>query len=162
MGDNTSETESGRFSNRQSLLLLVGMVLLGLVVTFYGVTLLIVASLITLGSIAVGVFLILRSYSTGDAKIQAVSDEIEQMNNDASFDISEELIAWDKIKYTKGLGTRMAGQESNIADIHHRLVVAREELAKAETSIHRVEAVLAADSLLATARELRAPAESGE
>lgn len=162
MGDNTSETKEGTLSERGDLLSLAGFVLFGLGLLFYGVTLLIVASLITLGSIAVGVFLILRSYSTGGAKIQAVSDEIEHMNNDASFDISEELIAWDKIKYTKGLGTRMAGQESNIADIHHRLVAAREELAKAETSIHRIEAVLAADSLLATARELRAPAESGE
>lgn len=162
MEGNTSETNDGTFSNRQALFLFVGMMVSIMGMLFYGITFIILASAVTLGSIAVGVFLILRSHSTGDTKIQAVSGEIEKMSNDASFDISEELIVWDKIKYTKGIGTRIAGQESDIEDIHHRLVVAREELAEADTSLHRIEAVLTADSVLATAQELRAPAKSGE
>lgn len=162
MEDNTSKSEKGSISDRGAMFMLGGMTVAFLAMVYYGVTLIILASAITLGSIAVGVFLILRSHSTGDTKIQAVSGEIEQMSNDASFDISEELIVWDKIKYTKGIGTRIAGQESDIENIHHRLVVAREELAEADTSLHRIEAVLTADSVLATAQELRAPTISGE
>lgn len=127
---------------------------------FYDITLISLASLVTLGSIAAGTFLILRSYTTGDAKFHAISSEVEQMSNDASFDISEELITWDKLKYTKGIGTRIEGQDSDIEDIHRRLVIVREELAQATTPIHRIEAVLAADSVLSIARELRKPAQS--
>lgn len=82
------------------------------------------------------------------------------MSNDASFDISEELITWDKLKYTKGIGTRIEGQDGDIEDIHRRLVIVREELAQATTPIHRIEAVLSVDSVLSIARELRKPAQS--
>ena len=64
------------------------------------------------------------TFETGDAKFQAISGEIEQISNDASFDISEELIVWDELKYAKGVGTRIAGQDSDIEDIHRRLVIA--------------------------------------
>ncbi|MGJ4075339.1 hypothetical protein ACN4EB_08855 [Corynebacterium macclintockiae] len=138
----------------------LGLLFLMVAGLFYDITLISLASLVTLGSIAAGTFLILRSYTTGDAKFQAISSEVEQMSNDASFDISEELITWEKLKYTKGIGTGIEGQDSDIEDIHRRLVVVREELAQATTPVHRIEAVLAADSVLAIARELRKPAQS--
>ena len=136
------------------------MLLSPLLFVFYGITLIILASIVTLGSIAIGVFLILRSYGTGDSKFRAISGEIEQLNNDASFDISEELIAWDKMKYTKGIGTNLEGRINDIDDIHRRLVNARDELALADTAVHRIEAVLTADSVLAIAQELRAPEQT--
>lgn len=76
------------------------------------------------------------------------------MANDASFDISEQIIFWDKLKYTKGVGTQLEGRDEEISDMHRRLVNVREEIAAAETSQHRLEAVLTADSVLATARLL--------
>ena len=129
-------------------------------INFFKPTVIVFASIVTLGSITVGAFRILHSYSAGDAKSQAISSEIELMSNDASFDISEELITWDKLKYTKGIGTRMEGHDRDIEDIHRRLIIARDELVQATTPVHRIEAVLAADSVLAIARELRKPAQS--
>lgn len=155
MKDNSSETNDGTLTDRQTLLFLVGGIVCCFAYLLYGVALIVLASLVTLGSIAVGVFLILRSSESGDAKLRAVSGAIEQLSNDASFDISEELIAWDKLKYTKGIGTRIAGQDGVIEDMYRRLANAREELAQADTPVHRIEAVLAVDSVLAIAKELR-------
>lgn len=156
MKDNSSEINEGKASEGLSIDGFLGILAVGiLAIVFYGVTLIVLASLVTLGSIAVGVFLILRSSEGGDAVFRAVSGEIEQLSNDASFDIAEELIAWDKLKYTKGIGTKIAGQDSVIEDIYRRLANAREELAQADTPVHRIEAVLAVDSVLAIAKELR-------
>lgn len=146
-------------SERQVFLSSVGFLVGLLALAFYGITLIVLASLVTLGSIAIGVFLILRSSENGDAAFRAVSVEIEQLSNDASFDIAEELIAWDKLKYTKGVGTRIAGQEGVIEDMYRRLANAREELAQADTPVHRIEAVLAVDSVLAIAKEVRTSAQ---
>ncbi|PAT15875.1 MULTISPECIES: hypothetical protein [unclassified Corynebacterium] len=152
---NSSGSNDGTITERQAFLGLVGFIVVGLAMSLYGIALIILASLVTLGSIAVGVFLILRSSEEGDAVFRAVSGEVEQLSNDASFDIAEELIAWDKLKYTRGIGTRIAGQDSDIEDIYRRLTNAREELAQANTPVHRIEAVLAVDSVLAIAKELR-------
>jgi len=154
----SSGSNDGSISERQAFLILFGIIVGGLAILFYGITLIVLASLVTLGSIAVGTFLILRSSQNGDAAFRAVSGEIEQLSNDASFDIAEELIAWDKLKYTKGLGTRIAGQDGVIEDMYRRLANAREELAQADTPAHRIEAVLAVDSILATAKEVRTSA----
>lgn len=162
MKDNSSETNDGTISDRERVLIggggMVGLVAFMFSMIYYGVTLIILASLVTLGSIALGVFLILRSSEGGDAVFRAVSGEIEQLSNDASFDIAEELIVWDKLKYTKGIGTRIAGQDGVIEDIYRRLANAREELAQADTPVHRIEAVLAVDSVLAIAKEVRTSA----
>ncbi|MDN6200425.1 hypothetical protein [Corynebacterium flavescens] len=158
MKSDSSGSNDGTISERQGFLGLVGIIVGCLVFLFYGIALIVLASLVTLGSIAVGVFLILRSSENGDAAFRAVSGEIEQLSNDASFDIAEELIAWDKLKYTKGIGTRIAGQDGVIEDIYRRLANAREELAQADTPAHRIEAVLAVDSILATAKEVRTSA----
>lgn len=114
----------------------------------------ILAFVAVFGSLILGLVLIIRSYSAGDQETQSVADEIEAMANDASFDISEQIIIWDKLKYTKGLGTQLEGRDEEISDIHRRLVNVREEIAAAETPQHRLEAVLSADSMLATARSL--------
>lgn len=156
MEDNSPKPPSWR----QLFLIIFGVSVPVLGIVFYGATLMILAFIVIFGSITVGAFLILRSYTTGDARSQAISSEVEHMSNDASFDISEKLITWDKLKYTKGIGTKMEGQDSDIEDIHHRLVIARDELVQATTPVHRIEAVLAADSVLAIARELRKPAQS--
>lgn len=160
MEDNSPKTNDDLPSWGQIFLGLSVAFVVILGIAFYGVTLMILAFIVTFGSITAGVFLILRSYTTGDARSQAISSEVEQMSNDASFDISEELITWDKLKYTKGIGTRIEGQDGDIEDIHRRLVIVREELAQATTPIHRIEAVLSADSVLSIARELRKPAQS--
>lgn len=114
----------------------------------------ILAFVAVFGSLILGLVLIIRSYSAGDQETQSVADEIEAMANDASFDISEQIIIWDKLKYTKGVGTQLEGRDEEISDIHRRLVNVREEIAAAETPQHRLEAVLSADSMLATARSL--------
>ncbi|MHA7687290.1 hypothetical protein ACX9MK_06755 [Corynebacterium evansiae] len=160
MENNSSETNGRKFTPPQLILFFFGLMALLVGLVYYAVALMALALLVALGSITAGVFLILRSYATGDAKSQAISNEIELMSNDASFDISEELITWDKLKYTKGIGTRMEGQDRDIEDIHHRLVIARDELTQATTPVHRIEAVLSADSVLAIAQELRKPAQS--
>ncbi|MFH6888689.1 hypothetical protein [Corynebacterium aurimucosum] len=157
MDTSPSKTNDESTSFWQAASGLIGIIVALLGWLYYGVALIVLASLVTLGSIAVGVFLILRSYETGDTKFRAISSEIEQLNNDASFDISEELIVWEKLKYTKGIGTKIAGQNSDIDDIHRRLLNVREELAQASTPVHRIEAVLAADSVLSIAQELRTP-----
>lgn len=159
MENNSSESNDRRFTQRQMIFILFGLMALLIGIVYYAVALMALASILALGSIAAGAFLILRSYATGDSKSKRISSEIELMSNDASFDISEELVTWDKLKYTKGIGTRMEGQDSDIEDIHYRLVIARDELVQATTPVHRIEAVLAADSVLAIARELRKPAQ---
>ena len=123
--------------------------------TLFRVTLLTLSFMATFGSLIVGVFLILRSYSSGDKEVQEVTEEVEALANDASFDVSEQIIFWDKLKYTKGVGTRLEGREEEIDTICRRLENARKEISIAETPQHRLEAVLAADSLLATVRSLR-------
>lgn len=162
MANNSSETNDEDRSFWQGMSILLGIVVVSLAMLYYGIALIVLASLVTLGSIGVGVFFILRSYDTGSTKLGPISNEIEQLRNDASFDVSEELITWDKMKYTKGIGTKLEGQIGDIENIHRRLVNARDELAQAETPVHRVEAVLAADSVLALARELRAPEPTWE
>ena len=154
MSENNSEEKSGELSDRSALFMLFGMLLFCVAGLFYGVTLFILAFVVTFGSLIAGVFLIIRSYSSGDQETQAVAEEIEAMANDASFDISEQIIFWDKLKYTKGVGTQLEGRDEEISDMHRRLVNVREEIAAAETSQHRLEAVLTADSVLATARLL--------
>lgn len=155
MDNNSSETNNEDRSFWQGMSILIGIVVVSLAMLFYGIALIVLASVVTLGSIAVGVFLILRSYDTGGTKLGPISGEIERLSNDASFDVSEELITWDKMKYTKGIGTKLEGQIGEIDNIHRRLANAREELAQAETPVHRIEAVLAVDSVLAIAKELR-------
>lgn len=154
MSENNSEEKSGELSDRSALFMLFGMLLFCVAGLFYGVTLFILAFVVTFGALIAGVFLIIRSYSSGDQGTQAVAEEIEAMANDASFDISEQIIFWDKLKYTKGVGTQLEGRDEEISDMHRRLVNVREEIAAAETSQHRLEAVLTADSVLATARLL--------
>lgn len=154
MSENNSEEKSGELSDRSALFMLFGILLFCFAGLFYGVTLFILAFVVTFGALIAGVFLIIRSYSSGDQETQAVAEEIEAMANDASFDISEQIIFWDKLKYTKGVGTQLEGRDEEISDMHRRLVNVREEIAAAETSQHRLEAVLTADSVLATARLL--------
>lgn len=159
MASNSSETNTKGSSRYQGLMIVIVLLIFLCAINFFKPTVIVLASIVILGSITVGAFRILHSYSAGDAKSQAISGEIELMSNDASFDISEELIIWDKLKYTKGIDTRMEGQDRDIEDIHRRLVIARDELVQATTPVHRIEAVLAADSVLAIARELRKPAQ---
>jgi len=154
MSENNSEEKSGELSDRSALFMLFGILLFCVAGLFYGVTLFILAFVVTFGALIAGVFLIIRSYSSGDQGTQAVAEEIEAMANDASFDISEQIIFWDKLKYTKGVGTQLEGRDEEISDMHRSLVNVREEIAAAETSQHRLEAVLTADSVLATARLL--------
>lgn len=154
MSENNSEEKSGELSDRSALFMLFGISLFCVAGLFYGVTLFILAFVVTFGALIAGVFLIIRSYSSGDQGTQAVAEEIEAMANDASFDISEQIIFWDKLKYTKGVGTQLEGRDEEISEMHRRLVNVREEIAAAETPQHRLEAVLTADSVLATARLL--------
>lgn len=114
----------------------------------------ILAFIFTFVAPSVGIFLIIRSKYAGDRKGQAISAEIEAMANDASFDVSEQIIVWDRLKFTKGIGTPLEGREEDIAEFHRRLVNVRTELSEAATSRHKVEAVLAADSVLASVRSL--------
>lgn len=135
------------------LLLLIPLVINGFV--RYGPTLWILAFVVTFGSLIAGTFLLIRSYTSGDREHHAINEEIEAMASDASFDVSEQIIFWDKIKLTKGVGTQLEGRDEEISEIYRRLLNARAEIAAAESSQHRLEAVLAADALLATARSLR-------
>lgn len=120
----------------------------------WGPVLWILAFAVTFGLPIVGVFLIIRSNFSGDREDQAVNREIEAMANDASFDVSEQIIVWDKLKFTKGVGTQLEGRDEEISETHRRLVNARDEISAAETPRHQLEAVLAADFVLALARSL--------
>lgn len=108
----------------------------------------------TFGSLIVGAFLILRSQFSGNTENREIAEEVEALANDASFDVSEQIIFWDKLKYTKGVGTQLEGREEEIDTICRRLENVRQEISNAESPQHRLEAVLSADSLLATARSL--------
>lgn len=155
MGEKVQGKKSGELSERTTLLVLIGMFVGGIAFLTYGVTLFILAFMVTFGALIAGVFLIIRSYSSGDQEHQAVNEEIEALARDASFDVSEQIIVWDKLMLTKGLGTPLEGREQEVSEIHRRLVNARAEIAAAESPQHRLEAVLAADAVLATARSLR-------
>lgn len=98
--------------------------------------------------------MIIRSTVSGDRESQAVNREIEALANGASFDVSEQIIVWDKLKFSKGIGTQLEGREEEISEIYRRLMNARDELSAAETPRHQLEAVLAADTILATTRSL--------
>lgn len=120
----------------------------------WGPWLWVLAFIATFGIPIIGVLLIIRSNYSGDRESQAVNREIEAMVNDASFDVSEQIIVWDKLKFSKGIGTQLEGREEEISEIYRRLMNARDELSVAETPRHQLEAVLAADSILATTRSL--------
>lgn len=113
------------------------------------------ALLVAIVSFGVGLFFIIRSKWTGDRTSQAINNEIELLANDASFDVSEQIIVWDRLLLTKGLGTQLEGREDEISQVHRRLVNSRQEIAAAESPQHQLEAVMAADSILATARSLQ-------
>lgn len=155
MSENKSNKKSGELSDRAVGLGAVGMMIGGLALLAYGVTLYILTFLVTFGSLIFGIFLIIRSYSSGDRERQAVEAEIEALARDASFDVSEQIIVWDKLILTKGLGTPLEGREEEVSQIHRRLINARQEIAVAESPQHRLEAVLSTDAILATARSLR-------
>lgn len=155
MSKNKENNKSGEISDRAALRALFGMVIVGLVIAGYGVTLYILAFIVTFGALGFGIFLLIRSYSSGDKERQAVEAEIEALARDASFDVSEQIIVWDKLTLTKGLGTPLEGREEEVSQIHRRLINARQEIAVAESPQHRLEAVLSADAILATARSLR-------
>lgn len=120
----------------------------------WGAWLYALAFVLTFGIPIVGVFFIIRSKSSGDRENQAVNSEIEAMANDASFDISEQIIIWDKLLFSKGVGTQLEGRDEVISDMQRRLVNVRDEIANASSPRHQLEAVLAADSLLASARAM--------
>ncbi|MGP6174285.1 hypothetical protein [Corynebacterium sp. A21] len=147
---------SSKENNSKGGLLGVGIWLAGFVTFFlWGPALWVLAFVVTFGSLIAGAFLLIRSHSSGDQERQVVNEEIEAMASDASFDVSEQIIFWDKIMFTKGVGTQLEGREQEISEIHRRLVNVRGEIAAAESPQHRLEAVLAADAVLATARLLR-------
>lgn len=144
----------GLFAACMTLLLLMGAYEDGNLGTVFKIILFVLAFLVVSSSLVLGVFMIIRSHSSDDRETRAVAAEIEALANDASFDISEQIIFWDKLKYTKGVGSQLEGQGDEIETICRRLVNARDEIATAETPLHRLEAVLTADSILATARLL--------
>ncbi len=148
------ESESKELSNREAILMLIGMSVIFFGFFLYGVVLFILAFIVTFGSLIAGTFLIIRSHSNGDREAQEVTEEISAMSNDVSFDVSEQIIFWNKLKYTKGVGTQLEGQEAEISQIYNQLVNVREEIAAAESPQHKIEACLAADSVLATSRML--------
>lgn len=98
--------------------------------------------------------MIIRSQFSVDHDSEAVNNEIDALAADASFDLSEQIIVWDKLMFTQGIGTALEGREKVIADIYRRLMNARDEISAAQTTKHKVEAVLAADSILATSRSV--------
>lgn len=102
----------------------------------------------------IGLFLVLKSNYSVDREGQAVNAEIEAMANDASFDVSEQIIIWDKLRISKGIGTSMEGREEEISEFCRRLINVRAEISEAATPRHKIEAVLAADSVLASVRSL--------
>lgn len=148
------ESESKELSDREAILMFIGMGVMLSGAFLYGVLLLSLAFIVTFGSLIAGTFLIIRSHSNGDREAQEVTDEISAMANDVSFDVSEQIIFWNKLKYTKGVGTQLEGQEAEISQIYNQLVNVREEIAAAESPQHKIEACLAADSVLATSRML--------
>lgn len=123
-------------------------------VFFWGPYLWILAFAVTFIVPTIGLFMVLRSRSSGDREGRAVNAEIEAMANDASFDVSEQIIVWDKLLISKGIGTSMEGREEEISEFHRRLINVRAEISEATTPHHKIEAVLAADSVLASVRSL--------
>lgn len=158
MSKSKANNKRVEISNRVTLLILLGVlvgirVLFGSNVTSY--ILYILAFIVTFGALGFGTFLIIRSYSSGDKERQAVEAKIEALARDASFDVNEQIIVWDKLILTKGLGTPLEDREEEVSEVHRRLINARQEIAAAESPEHCLESVLAADAILATARSLR-------
>ena len=83
---------------------------------------------------------------------RAVDAELEALARDASFDLAETITRWDTLMLTKGIGTQLQGREEQAAGIHRRLIAAHQSLHAATTPRHRIEAVLHADTLRATAQ----------
>ncbi|GAB2514617.1 hypothetical protein CATRI_06355 [Corynebacterium atrinae] len=155
MNEDSSEKDKYDFKvGMMGLGLLIGSPVVILILSIWGHLLWILAFVVTFGIPSIGVFLIIRSNYSGDRESEAVNREIEAMVNDASFDVSEQIIFWDKLKFSKGIGTQLEGREEEISEIYRRLMNARDELSAAETPRHQLEAVLAADSILATTRSL--------
>lgn len=154
MRNHISEQNNRKDNPKALLVMLVVMCFTMSLFFIWGPWLWIFAFIVTLGIPIIGVFLIIRSNYSGDRESQAVNREIEAMVNDASFDVSEQIIAWDKLRFSKGIGTQLEGREEEISEIYRRLMNARDELSAAETPRHQLEAVLAADSILATTRSL--------
>lgn len=147
-------TDQERKNAKIALGITFGIAFFMFLVFAYGPFLWILAFVVTFGSLITGTVFLIRSYSSGDRERQVVNEEIESMADDASFDVSEQIIFWDKMMFTKGIGTQLEGRDQEISEIHRRLVNARGEIATAESPQHRLEAVLAADALLATVRSL--------
>lgn len=153
--DNSEKEKNGSKASSIGFGIMFGLMFsVSLLYFIWGPVLWILAFIVTFSIPIVGVFLIIRSNSAGDRESQAVNREIEAMVNDASFDVSEQIIVWDRLKFSKGIGTQLEGREEEISEIYRRLMNARDELSAAETPRHQLEAVLAADSILATTRSL--------
>lgn len=146
--------ESETTSFKLGMMLFAPLIVIPILVLAWGPLLWILAFLVTLIVPSIGVYLIIRSQSSVDRDSKAVEYEIDAMATDASFDLSEQIIMWDKLMFTQGIGTALEGREKVIADIYRRLMNARDEISAAQTPKHKVEAVLAADSILATSRSV--------
>lgn len=142
--------EERKESNIAAIIAFSALVLMG----FWAPVLWVLAFVVTFIVPIFGLFMIIRSKSSDDRESQAVNVEIEAMANDASFDVSEQIIVWDKLLISKGIGTSMEGREEEISEFHRRLINVRAEISEATTPHHKIEAVLAADSVLASVRSL--------
>ncbi|RSZ61813.1 hypothetical protein EAH68_11110 [Corynebacterium hylobatis] len=135
-------------------MLLVGVFVLGAIMWGIAILLWVLAFAVPAVALFVGGYMFVQARTSADESTQAraVEAEIEALARDTSLDLAETITRWDSLILTKGIGTPLEGQEQEAAEIHRRLLAAHETLHAAITPAHRIEAVLHAETLRATAQ----------
>lgn len=135
-------------------LLLVGVFVLGAILWGAAILLWVLAFAVPAVALFIGghMFVQARSSAGQSSQARAVEAEIGALARDTSLDLAETITRWDTLILTKGIGTPLEGREQEAAEIHRRLLAAHETLHAAITPAHRIEAVLHAETLRATAQ----------
>lgn len=135
-------------------MLLVGVFVLAAIMWGIAILLWVLAFVVPAVALFIGGYMVVqaRASAAESAQARAVEEEIEAMARDTSLDLAETIARWDSLILTKGIGTPLEGQEQEPAQMHRRLLAAHETLHAAITPAHRIEAVLHAETLRATAQ----------
>lgn len=135
-------------------MLLVGVFAIAAIMWGAAILLWVLAFAVPAVALFIGGYMFVQARSSADESGQsrAVEVEIEALARDASLDLAETIARWDSLILTKGIGTPLEGQDREAAEIHRRLLAAHETLHAAVTPAHRIEAVLHAETLRATAQ----------
>lgn len=141
-------------NNSGCAMIVVVIFIIGAILWVVGVALWLLAIAVPIVGLLYGGNFLVQAWAAREVaqNSRVVDAELEALARDASFDLAETITRWDTLILTKGIGTQLQGRDEQAAGIHRQLIAAHQALHAVTTPRHRIEAVLHADTLRATAQ----------